>query len=287
MDEFDLIIASAETLLAPLPQVLPIRMPLMGIDPKHLEAARRQWGDHLSQMPRPRVVFLLGGPTLPFVFDRGLLSRLQAQVEHWLAAGASVYLVSSRRSPSSFVAQLRRALPAQVELYDWGQPKGENPYLGLLALADRFVVTGDSVSMMVEVAKQGKPLEVLPLATSLWGRLDLWRRSLAAWFFRPTSGPSPGTNFRLAVARALFRLGLLQQTRHFPHFHQSLVDAGIAHWAGRAGPESEAASSETAQPPPALKQSQRDMVEIVTRIAALLGREPPVPGEPENRTAND
>jgi hypothetical protein len=37
---------------------------------------------------------------------------------------------------------------------------GENPYVGALALADRFVVTGDSVSMVSEALATDKPVEV-------------------------------------------------------------------------------------------------------------------------------
>lgn len=279
MDAFDLIIASAETLLAPLPQVLPIQMPLMGVDPKRLAEARQQWQKRLEQAPRPRVVFLLGGPTLPFVFDRSLLNRLQAEVDRCLASNASVYIVASRRTPWHFMTELSAQVPPQVALYDWAQAQEENPYLGLLALADRFVVTGDSISMMVEVAKQGKPLEILPLATGWWGRLDLWRRGLAAWFFRPARQGSLWADLRLSLGRGLFRLGLLQQTRHFPRFHQSLVDAGIASWAGTPRLENDAPDTEV---PAALRQSQRDIMDIVTRIAALLS-----PGvKPGGRGAN-
>ena len=35
--------------------------------------------------------------------------------------------------------------------------------LGLLALGSRFVVTGDSISMLVEVARLGKPLAIAPV----------------------------------------------------------------------------------------------------------------------------
>ena len=272
MDAFDLIIASAETLLAPLPQVLPIHMPLMGVDAKRLEAARAEWRERLEREPRPRVVFLLGGPTLPFVFDRGLVTRIRAELDRWRATGASLYLVSSRRTPTDFMAQLRTHLPPDVRVYDWARPQDENPYLGLLALADRFVVTGDSISMMVEVAKLGKPLEILPLATGWWGRLDLWRRSLAAWFFRPAPKPSLRADLRLILARGLFCLGLLRQTRHFPRFHQSLVDAGMACWAGAPGGKNERLAPK-GEPSAALRQSRRDLSNIVTHIAALLGPE--------------
>ena len=38
--------------------------------------------------------------------------------------------------------------------------KGENPYLGILALADILVVTGDSVSMCTEASATAKPVYI-------------------------------------------------------------------------------------------------------------------------------
>ena len=40
---------------------------------------------------------------------------------------------------------------------------GENPYLGILALADRLIVTGESISMISEALVTGRPVHVLPL----------------------------------------------------------------------------------------------------------------------------
>ena len=37
--------------------------------------------------------------------------------------------------------------------------------MGLLGLADGFVVTGDSISMMVEIARLGRPLAIFDLPT--------------------------------------------------------------------------------------------------------------------------
>ena len=40
---------------------------------------------------------------------------------------------------------------------------GDNPYLGILALADRMIVTGESISMVSEALATGRPVHVLPL----------------------------------------------------------------------------------------------------------------------------
>ena len=63
------------------------------------------------------------------------------------------------------VAALEAALPPGALLYRWSaETSADNPYLALLAHADRFVVTGDSVSMMVEVASLGRPLAIFRAA---------------------------------------------------------------------------------------------------------------------------
>ena len=41
--------------------------------------------------------------------------------------------------------------------------EGDNPYFGILALSDRLVVTGDSVSMVSEAAASGRPVAVFDL----------------------------------------------------------------------------------------------------------------------------
>ena len=49
----------------------------------------------------------------------------------------------------------------QTQVSIAGPIGNDNPYLGLLAHGDRFVVTGDSISMLVEVARLAKPRIVL------------------------------------------------------------------------------------------------------------------------------
>ena len=74
--------------------------------------------------------------------------------------GGTLYAVTSRRTPPETVEAMTQVLPKDCVLYRWKAADPENPYLGLLALGDRFVVTGDSISMLVEVARLGKPLAI-------------------------------------------------------------------------------------------------------------------------------
>jgi hypothetical protein len=90
-----------------------------------------------------------------------MLARIVAQT----GGAGSLYITTSRRTQPEAADALQAALPPNATLFRWQadtQP-GDNPYLGLLAHADRFVVTGDSVSMMVEVARLGRPLAIFPL----------------------------------------------------------------------------------------------------------------------------
>jgi hypothetical protein len=57
----------------------------------------------------------------------------------------------------------------------------------------------------------------------------------------------------------------MQQTRHFPRFHQNLVDRGLATWAGDAGedgPTGQTGSTAT----------EDDVSRILARIDPLLRR---------------
>ena len=93
----------------------------------------------------------------------------------------------------------RIELPAGARLYRW-HDGGANPYHALLGLADRFVVTGDSVSMMVEVARLGKPLAIFALPEER--RLLRWRGTLGGLRRWATAGRAPRGAGALGVTRA-------------------------------------------------------------------------------------
>lgn len=167
--------------------VLPIAMPLIGIAPERLAAAAVEFGPLLDAMPRPLNVLLVGGDMgqrrLVPAFARGVLERMAGG----FAAAGSIYVSTSRRTAPEVVSALRQGLRPQDRLHAWGAATAPNPYLGLLARGDSFTVTADSLSMLVEVARLGKPLTIAepPPARGLRGlrqRLgDLLRpRDLAA-----------------------------------------------------------------------------------------------------------
>jgi mitochondrial fission protein ELM1 len=263
--QFDLIVTSAETLPAPFDNVLHVGLPLMAVDPARLATAESEWRARLDALPRPLVAILIGGPTNPFRYDATLRTALRARIDAVLAEGGTPYLVGSRRTPPGFLAALAEGLPEGTPVFDWASPGAENPYAGLLALADRFVVTGDSISMQVEVARLGKPLEIVPLPTGIFGGLDHARRSASAWLFQPRRANTLSETARIALARGLYRARLMPQTRHFPRFHEMLIARGLATWAG---------DTATPQPPEADLGTDTDMTRILARIDRLIAGPP-------------
>ena len=263
--QFDLIVTSAETLPAPFDNVLHVGLPLMAVDPARLATAESEWRARLDALPRPLVAILIGGPTNPFRYDATVRTALRARIDAVRAEGGTPYLVGSRRTPPGFLGALAEGLPEGTPVFDWATQGAENPYAGLLALADRFVVTGDSISMQVEVARLGKPLEIVPLSTGIFGGLDHARRSASAWLFQPRRANTLSETARIALARGLYRARLMPQTRHFPRFHEMLIARGLATWAG---------DTATPQPPEADLGTDTDMTRILARIDRLIAGPP-------------
>jgi mitochondrial fission protein ELM1 len=256
MERFDLVIAGAETQMPPLPNVLSIALPLMRVDEAAVEDAAATWRPRFAALPRPLIAFLIGGPTGPFVFDDAVLERLVAMAQEVVDRGGTPYVTTSRRTPTAVVEALGVKLPASAELFRFAPEAGDNPYQGLLGLADGFVVTGDSVSMMVEIARLGRPLAIFDLPTGWLGTIDQLRRSLIRRLFALASDPARRPRFR-RLANAAHRARLLNHARDFRAFHQMLIDRGLAVHVGTGFP----------QP---LAKAPDDLPLVVERIKALL-----------------
>jgi mitochondrial fission protein ELM1 len=223
LDRFDLIVAPAHHHVPPLPNVVRLGLPLIVPDGAALAAARAQWEPRFAQMRRPLFALFVGGPTKPHVFDRGVATELMAKVARVVAeANGSLWVTTSPRTSSDVVDAIAAALPECGKLFRWSAGSADNPYLGLLACGDRFIVTGDSVSMQVEVARLGKPLAIYPLPAE-YGFVERLRRHAARIAYARTARPW--------VARLIMRLqsiGLVQFPRDVAEIHQLLIEQGLA-----------------------------------------------------------
>lgn len=128
------------------------------LTPEALEAARTAARVPLLAMPAPRVAVLLGGETRGVRFPPADLDALTRGLAKLTAAGASLMVTPSRRTPPRLLRSVRTALAAgRGWIWDG---EGPNPYVEMLALAEAIVVTADSTNMVGEAAATGKPVMV-------------------------------------------------------------------------------------------------------------------------------
>jgi len=159
LKDFDLVIAMAHDDVEG-PNVVKVLTTLHDMTPERLAAGAEAWRGRLAHLPRPLVGVLLGGPTRHSAFGeaeaRDLLEKLAA---YRARTGAGAAVIPSRRTPDAVLALFRRAAEGDAGLWVWDRT-GDNPYVGVLGLADRFVITGDSVSMISEALATTRPVEI-------------------------------------------------------------------------------------------------------------------------------
>jgi len=175
-NDFDLVVLPPYYRNRGRPNVLPIAMPLIGLDAARLAAARERFGPEFSALARPLNVLLVGGDMGQRKLGPGFVTGVLDQMTRGSAAGGTIYAATSRRTPPAVVTALRSGLRRQDRLYAWGTPGIDNPYAGLLALGDSFTVTADSLSMLIEVARLGKPLTIAEPPPP-GGIAGLWQRA--------------------------------------------------------------------------------------------------------------
>jgi len=231
IERFDLVIALPQYRLPDQPNIMRLSLPLLRPDKQAIARQADHWHTRFESLQKPLIAVLIGGPTRPYRFDAKVASRLLAQCRQIQNRyGGTLYFSTSRRTPAGIVATLDRERPARSILYAWKQDADDNPYLALLGLADYFVVTGDSVSMLIEVASCSKPLAVFQLPSDLKGRL--WQR-----FQRHLYDDRQQGSFSSAwrwLGRTLYKHGITGFGRNLDALHEKLIHNGYAVVAGQA-----------------------------------------------------
>jgi uncharacterized protein len=125
---------------------------------ERLDAAALSAREALRVLPRPRVAVLIGGPSKDVAFGRNDGERLAERLVRLAAEGGALMVTGSRRTPLELLDRVRSALSGRAA-WIW-DGTGDNPYLEMMALADAFVVTADSVNMVGEAASTGRPILV-------------------------------------------------------------------------------------------------------------------------------
>jgi mitochondrial fission protein ELM1 len=221
--KFDLIVVPFHYRIEAGPNICRIGLPLLGIDPRRVAAEGERWRERFASLPRPLTVLLCGGNVATHCFDPETARETLARVED-MSDGGSLHVVTSRRTPPETAAAIAGILPKGATLHRWETVGADNPYAGLLAHGDRFVVTGDSVSMLVEVARLGKPLAIAPLRLANRSVANLLRR------LRMPDAVAYGVaaGAQQTIDRLLPLIGLDAATRDFALLHDLLYRKGWA-----------------------------------------------------------
>jgi mitochondrial fission protein ELM1 len=158
--EFDLFVVPEHDRLRG-PRVVLTSGAVHRVTPARLAAERTRFPD-LTAMPHPILSVLIGGSNKAYQLNLRRIGEIAQALRAVLRCeGGSALVTPSRRTGAAGVALIRErlaGLPAKV----W-DGFGPNPYFAFLALADAFLVTADSVSMISEAAATGKPIHIIEL----------------------------------------------------------------------------------------------------------------------------
>ncbi|MFL5258456.1 MAG: mitochondrial fission ELM1 family protein [Hyphomicrobiales bacterium] len=231
LGRFDLVITTPQYRLPMRGNVLHNSLPLHGVTPERLRSAAAEWEGRIADLPRPRFGVLVGGDSGPYTFGRRAAIRLGAQACTMARArGGSLLVTTSARTSKAAAEALANAIDAPSYVYRWTFAERGNPILGILALADEFVVTADSISMLAEACATMKPVIMFDVedgGQAMRAEEGADEMPPPRWRGRDLSS----TLFRLAI-----RFAPPKWSRDLRIVHRELVENGLARWLGERPP---------------------------------------------------
>ncbi|SNB66110.1 fission protein ELM1 [Arboricoccus pini] len=262
---FDLIVTTPQYRLPEKPNILQNEAPLHRVTKARLDAAAARLAPALADLPRPFISVIIGGNAGPYVLDRengALLGYHASKLAE--SMGGSLLVTTSARTPAKAIDAFMSEIRVPAFVYRWRKDDPDNPYFGILAMADRHIVTADSMSMMVEACVTRKPVLLFdfsrgpgnhrpPLPTDHRLQGSSWLERLQDWKLQPYS-------FRFGLRYAPTRL-----TRDVTLIHKRQVEIGRCVWLGEPWPD------DRPLPPP-----MADVERAADRVRALF--------DPANRT---
>ncbi len=221
---FDLVITTPQYRIPERSNVLQNVLTLSNVDAARLEVAAAQWHGQFEQLPQPYTAVIVGGDSGPFTFGKKAAKRLAGEINQMIkqSGGSALVTTSSRTSPAA-TELLQQQLDVANYFYGWQPEDDANPYLGVLALAERFIVSGDSISMLSEACATGKPVYMFDLGRGVFAMQD---RASGSW---------SDNDWRLGGVMYRFLMRFIWQkiSRDIRLVHQQLVQRGRACWLGQ------------------------------------------------------
>jgi mitochondrial fission protein ELM1 len=214
LDTWDLVVTTPQYFLPKQANILHNSLPLHRVSGDDFESISAQLQPQLAHLPRPWIAVLMGGDSGRFVMTRSKGQRLGRLVQNFAAAcDGSLLVTDSARTPEATGDAMQAQLLEPNFCYRWGSG-GDNPYRGLLALADAFVVTGESMSMLSEAVDTGRPLYIFDVADE-----D------ARWWLQPHN-----FGYKPVTTRIATRFGPRRMRRDVGNIQNELVASSKAQW---------------------------------------------------------
>jgi uncharacterized protein len=156
---FDLIVTTPQYDLPKTPNVLYNELPLHRIDQQKLATAAERWRPEFAHLPQPWLAVLVGGNSSSSQFTTAGLRYLASTANAIASSKNGALLVTnSARSPKGALEVMKTEITVPALVFDFNDKHTANPYFGFLALADSFIVTAESISMLTESCATGKPV---------------------------------------------------------------------------------------------------------------------------------
>lgn len=260
---FDLVVTTPQYRVPDRPNVVNNALTLHSLDSEKLEAAAARWGPVFEDLPRPLITVNVGGDSGPFTFGRKAALRLAREASDLARANNGSLLVSTSSRTSPVASEtLEKSIDVPCHFYRWRADDPDNPYLGMLALAQQLVVTGDSIAMLSEACASGKPVFMFDLGGMREGRALARDFRWGGFFYR-----------------ILMRWFWQRLSRDISLVHRQLEQSGRVAWLG------DTAAVDTAAVDTAPAES--DMVRSVEAVKRLLGVSGDAIGVEQSGTAVD
>lgn len=260
---WDLVVTTPQYRLPNDPNILHNETPLHRVTRARLDEAARSWEARVAQLPRPYIAVLAGGNSGPYPFNRASGERLARELNQLVAElGGSLLVTTSARTLDETTEALFEGIAVPAIRYRWKKNDPDNPFFAFLGLADRTVVTADSVSMMTEACATGRPVYLYDTGEGITSmKRDPWqgeagddhgdgsdedgRRSFDRW------------HLKAWIYRLTMRLGPQRLTRDIRIVQQLLIDSDRAVWLGDGHPKG-------------MPRPLDDMPRAVARVRALF-----------------
>jgi mitochondrial fission protein ELM1 len=259
---YDLIVTTPQYWVPQAPNVMTIELPLHPERSADIARQAALWAPRLSHLPKPHVAVLLGGSISLYTLDSRAAKRLALEAGALVAPmGGSLLICGSYRTPRNALKAMGESLAVPSYIFDWHQGPAQNPYLAFLGLADRLIVTGDSMTMLAEACATGKPVHIFDLGEGRYAMRDAPPRSKVVvrhpWL--ASALRARAKSIQVKVINAVLPLRFRRDTRPI---HRKLVQTGRAAWLGDAP---------SAPRPTVLHPGSDDIASIAARIRRDLG----------------